>query len=343
MKTPIRLPLLLLSTLVGLPAWADEAVDVSLTPRAILGKGLPMVTLHINERIAGFRLKLQRSDGKSVDVKGGGRPGQVRNVDLAQPEGTFKYKGELTVNLPNGDNSAMPLEFEASLYGPLRITVDKKDVDVPGRKLKFTLNHPVAKAHLRVVLDSGKLAIDDDVNFNSEAPGTPLELSWPAGEGNVMLIDLKGFDPDGFFNGVELSPWQVDIPHEEVNFDTGKWDIRPDQESKLDKSYRLISDAVEKFGQLAEIKLYVAGHTDTVGTNEHNRSLSLNRARSLCGYFRKRGLRVPIFYEGFGEEALLVGTPDETDEPRNRRAEYIIAIDKPTVAHAPFEANWRKL
>jgi outer membrane protein OmpA-like peptidoglycan-associated protein len=105
----------------------------------------------------------------------------------------------------------------------------------------------------------------------------------------------------------------------------------------------LISDAVQKFGRLADIKLYVAGHTDTVGAKDYNRGLSLNRARSICAYFRREGLRIPIFYEGFGEEALLVGTPDETDEPRNRRAEYIIAIDKPSVAHAPYEANWKKL
>jgi outer membrane protein OmpA-like peptidoglycan-associated protein len=340
MRPALRLPLLVL--FISAVALAD-AVDVSLVPRAELGKGLPMVTVHINERIAGFELKLERSDGKPVRVKGGGRAGQTRNLDLAQPEGTFHYKGELAVNMPNGEVSTMPLEFDASLLGPVRITVKKEEVDVPHRKLKFSINHAIAKAHLRIVMDTGKVAMDDDVAFNNEPADTPLELTWPAADGNVMLIDVKGYDAESFFNGVELSPWQVDIPHEEVNFDSGKWDIRKDQEPKLEKSYQLIADAVQKFGRLADIKLYVAGHTDTVGAKDYNRGLSLNRARSICGYFRREGLRIPIFYEGFGEEALLVGTPDETDEPRNRRAEYIIAIDKPSVAHAPYEANWKKL
>jgi outer membrane protein OmpA-like peptidoglycan-associated protein len=342
MRPAIR-SLLFLSALLSAQAALADAVDVALVPRAELGKGLPMVTLHINERIAGYELKLERSDGRPVDVKGGGRPGQTRNLDLAQPEGTFHYKGALSVNLPNGEVSTMPLEFDASLLGPVRITVKKEDVDVANRKLKFSINHSIAKAHLRVVMDTGKVAMDDDVSFNNEPPDTSLELSWPAGDGKVMLIDVKGYDAESFFNGVELSPWQVDIPHEEVNFDTGKWDIRKDQEPKLEKSYQLLADAVQKFGRLADIKLYVAGHTDTVGGKDYNRGLSLNRARSIGAYFRREGLRIPIFYDGFGEEALLVGTPDETDEPRNRRAEYIIAIDKPTVAHAPYEANWKKL
>jgi outer membrane protein OmpA-like peptidoglycan-associated protein len=94
---------------------------------------------------------------------------------------------------------------------------------------------------------------------------------------------------------------------------------------------------------MAEIKLYVAGHTDTVGNNASNRTLSLNRARSIGQYFRKRGVRVPVLYEGFGEEALAVATKDEQEEPKNRRAEYIIAIDDPTAQNVPFQPRWQKL
>ena len=320
-----------------------DAVDVSLTPRALIGKGLPGVGIHVNQPIAGFELKLTRSDGKVLDVKGGGRVGQTRNIDLTQPEGTFSYKGELKVNLPNGEESSMPLEFEASLFGPLRMTVDKKDVDVAQRKLTFSINRPVSKAHLRVVMDTGKSAMDSDVTFNGEPAGTRLELNWPAAEGRVMLIDVKGYDAESFFDGVELSPWQVDIPHEEVNFDSGKAEIRKDQEAKLESSLKLIGEAVDKYSRLAELKLYVAGHTDTVGPNDSNRTLSLNRAKSIGAYFRRHGLRIPIFYEGFGEEALLVKTPDETDEPRNRRAEYFVTIDPPHVHDASFNPTWHKL
>jgi outer membrane protein OmpA-like peptidoglycan-associated protein len=128
-----------------------------------------------------------------------------------------------------------------------------------------------------------------------------------------------------------------------VNFDSGKWDVRADETEKLDKSYTAITDVVNKFGRLASIKLYVLGHTDTVGNNGANRTLSLNRARSIGGYLRRRGLTIPVYVEGFGEEALAVLTADEEAEPKNRRAEYIIAVESPTLDKVPFQPRWQRL
>jgi outer membrane protein OmpA-like peptidoglycan-associated protein len=128
-----------------------------------------------------------------------------------------------------------------------------------------------------------------------------------------------------------------------VNFDSGKWDLRPEELPKLDKSYELISEAVSKFGSLATLRLYVLGFTDTVGGTQYNRGLSLNRARAIAQYFRKKGLRIAIYVEGFGEEALAVGTPDETDEPKNRRAQYLITIDEPELKVVPFAPHWQRL
>lgn len=325
------------------PASADSVYVSVSNQRMLIGKGVPSVDVQILEPIAGFWLKLTRSDGKKVSIKGGGRPGQTRVLELAQPEGRFEYEGELTVNLANGTSSSMPLKFDAALFAPLRMTLEKKDIDLVKRRAVFRLSRPAAKAHLKVVMDTGQVAMDEDVPFNGEPAGTPLEVTWREAEGKLMTVHIQAYDNETFFAGVESSPWQVDIPHEEVNFDSGKWDIRADQREKLDKSYELISDAVTKFGRLAEIKLYVAGHTDTVGATPYNRTLSLNRARSLASYFRRRGLRIPVYVEGFGEEAPAVPTPDETDEPRNRRAQYIISIDTPTTTNAPFEPRWQRL
>jgi outer membrane protein OmpA-like peptidoglycan-associated protein len=80
-----------------------------------------------------------------------------------------------------------------------------------------------------------------------------------------------------------------------------------------------------------------------VGGNAFNRKLSMNRARAIAGYFKRRGLTIPIHFEGFGEEALLVQTPDNTNEEKNRRAEYIIAVQDPTLERAPFKPRWQKL
>lgn len=326
--------------LAACAAWAD-AVDVSVNARALMGKGQPSVNVHIQEPIAGFKVNLKRSDGKEIEIKGGGKVGQTRTLDLNQPEGKFSYSGKLTVNFPNGTTSEMPLQFDAELWGPLHMKLEKTDIDVPGRKVKFTLSRAAGKAVVKVMMDTGKPAFDGEVEFKGEPAGTPLEITWPEKPGRVMSITITAYDQATFFTGVEIHPWQIDIPHEEVNFDSGKWDIRAEENDKLDASYVQITDAVMKYGRLADLKLYIAGHTDTVGKNDANKTLSLNRARALGTWLRKRGLSIPVFYEGFGEEALAVGTADETDEVKNRRAEYIIAIDAPTMG--PRAASWRKL
>lgn len=333
---------LALLCLISTAAFAD-AISVSLNARTQMGQSYPSVNVHILEPIAGFRLKLKRSDGKDVDLKGGGKPGQTRTLELGQPEGKFGYTGALTVNFPNGTSSEMPMQFDTEMYGPLHMKLEKGDVDVPGRKLKFTLSRPAGKAVLKVLMDTGKYAFDGEVPFNGEAANTPLEVTWPEAPGKVMKISLQAYDTGTFFTGVELFPWQIDIPHEEVVFDSGKHDVRADEQSKLDKSYRLIDEAVGKFGKLADIKLYVVGFTDTVGPKDANKALSLNRARSIGQYLKKRGLRIPIFYDGFGEDALAVATADETDEQKNRRAQYIISIENPTVDKSPFPAKWQRL
>ncbi|MDP3151172.1 MAG: OmpA family protein [Archangium sp.] len=333
----------LLTALLPALAFADS-VNVSLTNKALKGKGTPAVHIEILEPIAGFRLVLAKDGGKPQEWKGGGRPGVTRTIELSQAEGTTKWAGELIINLPNGTTGNMPLEFETELVGPLTLTMDKdKDVDIPGRKLRFTLNQPIARVHLKVLMDTGSTIVDDDIAFDGEPAGTKLEVTWPEAKGQVLKVDLRAYAKSGVYNGVELTPWRIDIPHEEVNFASGKWDVSPEEAAKLESSLTLILAAIDKFGSLAEIKLFIAGHTDTVGANASNRTLSLNRARSIGAWFRKKGVRIPVRYEGFGEEALLVSTNDETAEAKNRRAEYIIAIDDPTTKSVPFQPNWQRL
>jgi hypothetical protein len=318
-------------------------VSLSVNPKGVAGQRFPSVTVEINEPIAGYWLKLKRSDGKAVNIKGGGPVGRTRTVDLVQPEGKFGYTGELLVNFKDGSSATTPVSFEAGFWGPLTMKLGKEDVDVARRRLTLTLSRPCERIVLQVMMDTGLAAFDGDVDCKSLVPGKAFEVSWPEVKGSTVKVAVTAYDGLGFYFGpVELFPWYFEVPHEEVNFDSGKWEVPEVEEAKLDKAHRLIADVVTRCGAFAELKLYVVGHTDSVGTKESNRSLALNRARALGAWFLHKGLRLPVFYAGFGEEAPLVATPDETDEVRNRRAQYILAIDPPTVA-APRPADWRKL
>ena len=52
---------------------------------------------------------------------------------------------------------------------------------------------------------------------------------------------------------------------------------------------------------------------------------------------------IPVHYQGFGEDALAVQTPDETAEARNRRAVYVLAASAPAVQKALPRSAWRRL
>ncbi|MDQ5911475.1 MAG: hypothetical protein QG599_3573 [Pseudomonadota bacterium] len=85
---------------------------------------------------------------------------------------------------------------------------------------------------------------------------------------------------------------------------------------------------------LAEIRrrpvpdISVIGHTDTMGDADVNARLSLMRAGSTAEMIGKLDPSVisadRISIESHGEKNLLVPTPDNTDEPRNRRVEITV-------------------
>jgi outer membrane protein OmpA-like peptidoglycan-associated protein len=67
-------------------------------------------------------------------------------------------------------------------------------------------------------------------------------------------------------------------------------------------------------------EIVVTGHTDTVGGLEYNDNLSLERAKFVEKLFAARGLSPDSMTAvGRGKRELLVQTPDNTQEPRNRR------------------------
>lgn len=74
---------------------------------------------------------------------------------------------------------------------------------------------------------------------------------------------------------------------------------------------------------VAEVE--ITGHTDTVGELERNDALALERATLTQRLLDAAGLP-PAFVRvvGRGERAPRIPTPDETDEPRNRRVEVLV-------------------
>ena len=230
---------------------------------------------------------------------------------------------------------------------PLKVQVDKSKVDLKQHRLEVKMSHPAGKVKIEVYAESEAVIADEEQDFTGRPAGAPLIVTWtPTSDAAVARIEVHAYDAQGSWVGVEIAPWFVPIPHEDVNFKTDRSDIEAGESPKLDAALAKINEALAKDKahgkQHSGITLYIAGHTDTVGSAAHNLKLSQDRARSIASWFRKRGVKLPISFEGFGETSPEVKTADNVDEPRNRRVDYVISDGPPTYS-AAFKASWKRI
>jgi outer membrane protein OmpA-like peptidoglycan-associated protein len=226
---------------------------------------------------------------------------------------------------------------------PLKVSVDRSKVDLVARRLEVKMSRTAGSVKIKVLAASGQELAEEEHSFQGKPAGSPLIVTWkPSSDEAVARIEVWGYDDDGYYAGIAIVPWSVKIPHEEVLFDTDKAEIKPSEKPKLEESYERITKAIAEHKELGTIKLYIAGHTDTVGQPGYNVGLSRKRARAIGTWFKKRGLKIQVFYEGFGESVPAKKTEDEVDEPMNRRADYILAIEPPTLKSG-VAAAWKKI
>ena len=88
------------------------------------------------------------------------------------------------------------------------------------------------------------------------------------------------------------------------------------------ESLALVPQIIAESTKRPAVDISIIGHTDTVGKPDLNERLALARAQSVAELMTSRGLKpLALTVESHGERNLLIQTPDETPEPRNRRVE----------------------
>jgi peptidoglycan-associated lipoprotein len=92
-----------------------------------------------------------------------------------------------------------------------------------------------------------------------------------------------------------------------------------------DESQALIQAILDAAMKHPVSDVSVIGHTDTMGNSEANEKLGLQRALLVAEIIKKAGLQVyELTIASHGEKNLLVPTPDNTPEPKNRRVEITV-------------------
>ena len=110
---------------------------------------------------------------------------------------------------------------------------------------------------------------------------------------------------------------------ENIYFDYGKWNIRPDARIELDKLVKIMRE-------YPKMKIELGSHTDSRSPSDFNQNLSESRAKSSSDYLFKRGIsRSRVEFQGYGETMLVNKCADgvpcsEAEHQKNRRTEIKI-------------------
>lgn len=91
------------------------------------------------------------------------------------------------------------------------------------------------------------------------------------------------------------------------------------------ESESLIPKIIADANTRPAVDISVIGHTDTVANEPYNNQLALKRATKVSDLLSEKGLKAnSLTIESHGKKNLLVPTPDNTWEPRNRRVEVSV-------------------
>ena len=241
-------------------------------------------------------------------------------------------KYTLSLDAEGYDNSI--LEIRYNKYGTLSKTayVSKTKPKIESSKLVLI----VKDESTLELLPSTIMAINtsDPVNHSSSliAINDLPPKSFPLEVGQQYEIL---FSKEGYFNKtikidnlikhdileeVMLTPIEIgkSIIIEDLLFKTGK--------NELDKrSYRLLDQMVDFMSHNSTIKVEIAGHTDSDGSESFNQKLSEGRAQSAVNYLISKGISASrLVAKGYGESIPMEENDSKEHKAKNRRVELKI-------------------
>src|SRR5207249_3254130 len=112
-------------------------------------------------------------------------------------------------------------DFAVTVMGGIRVWVGKGGFSLAKRVVRLSATRPLVKAEVEVMGEGGKsLGKTERALAKTDAEGR-YEVFWEQEPGDVKKVVATGFDADGFWARVEVVPFAIFVPHEEVVFAFG--------------------------------------------------------------------------------------------------------------------------
>jgi len=184
------------------------------------------------------------------------------------------------------------------------------------------------------VLPQGRLILDPNsriltVSGETEDKSVRDELNDLASE----TAGILGFDVNPAVRLLETGPTQEDVEELQVNLDDlieGKVVEFESESFELTEAGSLLLDEISAALDLVEgVRVEIAGHTDSRGSDEDNLVLSQLRAQAVFEYLVTKGADAGRFdVIGYGETQPIADNDTSDGRARNRRIEFTALLEE---------------
>ncbi|MDG1476759.1 MAG: OmpA family protein [Vicingaceae bacterium] len=133
---------------------------------------------------------------------------------------------------------------------------------------------------------------------------------------NLDLKDLKEYNEKS--KDLYLLPIEKGeaIRLNNIFFEFNKADLKSESFNEIDRLYKILVDN-------KDMKIEIGGHTDDKGSDEYNRKLSDDRAKSVLNYLAEKGIeKTRLTSKGYGESQPVTENLDDDSRAVNRRVEF---------------------
>lgn len=130
-------------------------------------------------------------------------------------------------------------------------------------------------------------------------------------------------------HSTEVEPYEKNIPLQPIEvgetivlrnifFETDKYDLKEESVTELKRLQTFLE-------RNQRISIEISGHTDSMGSKEHNQVLSENRAKAVYNFLVTNNIASErLSYKGYGETRPIDTNETEEGRARNRRTEFKI-------------------
>jgi OmpA-OmpF porin, OOP family len=213
--------------------------------------------------------------------------GNAANLSFGGDSSTFAYQAILGVALPIDSVPGLALTAEYRFLGTAQVELDGRANGV----VQFGGQRIADRSTFSYSADNYNHSIMFGVRYNFGRTAAPVAAA-----------------------AVAPAPARTFL----VFFDWNRADLTA-------RARQIIAEAAQARTRQAVTRIEVNGHTDTSGSARYNQGLSERRAAAVAAELVRLGVpRGEITTRGFGQNQLLVPTPDNVREPQNRRVEIVL-------------------